>query len=313
VFNARFSEKIRALQEGPLAASGIDMLQVNMGYRCNLACKHCHVQGGIDRQESMSRETVEAVLNVLRDRRITTVDITGGAPELNPHFRYLVEEAENAGCHVVVRTNLSIFYDKGMEDLFDFYRGRCVEIVASLPSCHAGNVDRVRGNGVFEKSIAALRELNRLGYGADNGRKMNLVYNPAGAFLPPAQSSLEAEYKEELSAGFGITFHRLYTFANMPIGRFRQFLIRSGNLETYMEKLIQAFNPETLCGLMCRRLVNVAWDGRLYDCDFNQMIGLNVSEGYPAMIRDFHHDRLASRKIAVDDHCFGCTAGQGST
>lgn len=311
--SARFSEKIRTLQEGPLTASGIDMLQVNVGYRCNLACKHCHVQGGADRQEAMSRETVDAVLNVVRDGRIKTVDITGGAPELNPHFRYLVEEAQNAGCNVVVRTNLSIFYEEGMEDLFDFYGKKHIELVASLPSCHGENVDRVRGNGVFEKSISALRRLNCLGYGADNGRTLNLVYNPAGAFLPPAQFSLEAEYKKELSSSYGITFTRLYTFANMPVGRFRQFLLRTGNFEKYMEKLIQAFNPETLCGLMCRRLVNVAWDGRLYDCDFNQMTGLGIAEGYPAMIGAFDHDRLASRKIVVDDHCFGCTAGQGST
>ena len=313
MFNARFSEKIRALQDGPLTASRIDMLQVNVGYRCNLACKHCHVQGGTDRQETMGRETVDAVLNVVRDRRIKTIDITGGAPELNPHFRHLVEEAQNAGCNVVVRTNLTIFYEEGMEDLLDFYGKKHIEIVASLPSCHVENVDRVRGGGVFEKSISALRELNSLGYGADNGRTLNLVYNPAGAFLPPAQSSLEAEYKKELSSAYGITFTSLYTFANMPVGRFRQFLLRTGNFEKYMEKLIQAFNPETLCGLMCRRLVNVAWDGRLYDCDFNQMTGLGIAEGYPAMIRDFDHDRLASRKIAVDDHCFGCTAGQGST
>jgi len=309
----RFSEKIQTLQEGPLTAAGIDMLQVNLGYRCNLACKHCHVEGGPDRQEVMSRDTVDAVLKVIRNGGIKTVDITGGAPELNPHFCFLVAGAEITGCHVVVRTNLSIFYEKGMEDLFDVYDGKHIEIVASLPSCHGENVDRVRGNGVFDRSISALRKLNSLGYGADNGRKLNLVYNPAGAFLPPEQSSLEAEYKKELSSAFGITFNSLYTFANMPVGRFRQFLLRSGNFEKYMEKLIQAFNPETLCGLMCRRLVNVAWDGRLYDCDFNQMTGLGVAEGYPAMIMDFDYDRLASRNIAVGDHCFGCTAGRGST
>ena len=308
-----FHEKIRAVQDGPLTASGIDVLQVNVGYRCNLACKHCHVQAGADRQEAMNRDIVDAVLAVVHDGRIKTVDITGGAPELNPQFRYLVEGVEDAGCQVVVRTNLSIFYEKGMEDLFDFYARGHMELVASLPSCQGEHVDRVRGTGVFDKSIAALRRLNSLGYGVDNGRTLNLVYNPAGAFLPPAQSSLEAEYKKQLGSAFGVTFNRLYTFANMPVGRFRQFLFRSGNFETYMEKLMQAFNPETLCGLMCRRLVSVAWDGRLYDCDFNQMTGLAIAEGYPAMIGDFDHDRLASRKIAVDDHCFGCTAGQGST
>lgn len=313
MYSARFSEKINTLLGDPLTASGIDMLQVNVGYRCNLACKHCHVQGGADRQEAMSRETVDAVLNVVRDGRIKTVDITGGAPELNPQFRYLVEEVTKAGCQVTVRTNLAIFYEQGMEDLFDFYEDTSPELVASLPYYRNENVDRVRGNGVFQKSISALKRLNNIGYGRGNGRRLNLVYNPAGAFLPPAQSFLEAEYKKELSSVYGITFTGLYTFANMPVGRFRQFLLRTGNFEKYMEKLIQAFNPETLCGLMCRRLVNVGWDGRLYDCDFNQMTGLGIAEGYPAMIRDFDHDRLDSREIVVDGHCFGCTAGQGST
>jgi radical SAM/Cys-rich protein len=309
----RFTEKISGLPQAPLTAAGIEMLQVNVGYRCNLACKHCHVQGGPGRQEMMSRATVDVLLSVIRSGRVRTVDITGGAPELNPHFRLLVEEAEKAGCHVVVRTNLAIFHEEGMEDLFDFHGGRCTEIVASLPYYRGETVDRVRGNGVFDRSIATLRKLNSLGYGRDAGRRLNLVYNPAGAFLPPSQSSLEAEYRKELYGGFGISFNSLYVFANMPVGRFRQFLIRTGNFEKYMERLVQAFNPETLCGLMCRRMVNVGWDGRLYDCDFNQMIGLGIAEGYPRNIADFDFDRLASRRIAVDDHCFGCTAGQGST
>ena len=309
----RFGDRIQALQETPLTASGIDILQVNVGYRCNLACKHCHVEGRPGRSEMMSRETIDSVLAVVHAGRIKTVDITGGAPELNPHFPVLVEEIVRARCHVVVRTNLAIFFEEGMEHLFSWYDRDQIEIVASFPSCRSEQVERVRGNGIFEKSVAALRKLNCLGYGRDKGRKLNLVYNPAGAFLPPEQSSLESEYKKELHSAFGITFHRLYTFANMPVGRFRQFLFRSGNFATYMEKLRQAFNPGTLCGLMCRRMVNVAWDGRLYDCDFNQMIGLGIAEDYPAMIKDFDHDRLAARKISVDDHCFGCTAGQGST
>lgn len=309
----RFSEKIQTVQDTPLTATGIEMLQVNVGYRCNLACKHCHVEGGPERQEVMDRVTVDAVLKVMRSGSIKALDITGGAPELNPHFRYLVEEAQNAGCHVVVRTNLAIFFEGGMEDLFAWYdRGR-VELVASLPSCRHEQVDRVRGKGIFEKSITALKRLNSLGYGFDNGRKLNLVYNPAGAFLPPEQSSLEAEYRKELLSAYGITFTMLYTFANMPIGRFRQFLLRTGNLDMYMAKLVDAFNPQTLCGLMCRRLLNVGWDGRLYDCDFNQMTGIGVTEGCPTVLSHFDHGRLASRRIAVDDHCFGCTAGQGST
>ncbi|HYQ48058.1 MAG TPA: arsenosugar biosynthesis radical SAM (seleno)protein ArsS [Thermodesulfovibrionales bacterium] len=309
----RFSEKIQTVQGDPLTATGIDMLQVNMGYRCNLSCKHCHVEGGPGRQEIMGRETADAVLRVMRSGKIRTLDITGGAPELNPHFRYLAEEAQNAGCHVVVRTNLAIFFEEGMEDLFGWYDRMGFELVASLPSCRQEQVDRVRGSGVFEKSIAALKDLNSLGYGTGNGRSLNLVYNPAGAFLPPEQMSLEGEYRKELHSAFGITFNRLYTFANMPIGRFRQFLLRTGNFEMYMAKLVDAFNPQTLCGLMCRRLLNVGWDGRLYDCDFNQMTGAGLTEGGPSVIGDFDHERLASRRIAVDDHCFGCTAGQGST
>ena len=309
----RFSDTIAGIQPAPLTATGIDMLQVNVGYKCNLACKHCHVRGGPDRQETMDRATVDALLAVLKGGRIGAVDITGGAPELNPHFRILVEESEKAGCRVVVRTNLAIFYEEGMEDLFDFYEGRRAGIVASLPYYRGGTVDRVRGSGVFDRSIAALRTLNSLGYGRDAGKTLNLVYNPAGAFLPSSQSSLEAEYRKELYEGFGISFNSLYVFANMPVGRFRQFLLRSGNFEKYMDRLVAAFNPATLCGVMCRRMVNVGWDGRLYDCDFNQMIGLGIAEGYPGTIADFDFDGLASRKIAVDDHCFGCTAGQGST
>ncbi len=308
-----FAEKIQSLQGAPLTASGIDMLQVNLGYLCNLSCRHCHVQGGPDRDEIMDAATVAAVVDVLRQGEIGTVDLTGGAPELNPHFRHLIAEATSAGCHVVVRTNLAVFFEAGMDDLGELYAGRQVEVVASLPYYRGDNVDRVRGAGVFLKSIEALRRLNALGYGRGSGLKLNLVHNPAGAFLPPDQATLEAEYRKHLHANFGVAFDSLYAFANMPIGRYRQYLISSGNFERYMQKLRDAFNPETLCGLMCRRLVNVGWDGRLYDCDFNQMAGLGIADGRPGHIRDFSVDRLASRKIAVDDHCFGCTAGQGST
>lgn len=309
----RFTEKLGSLQKEPLTASCIDTLQVNVGYRCNLACKHCHVEGGPDRTEVMSSETIDAVLAAMHSGRMQTLDITGGAPELNPHFPLLAEEALNAGCRVIVRTNLAICFEEGMEDLFAWYERTPVEIVASLPSCRPEQVDRVRGSGIFEKSIAALRKLNCLGYGGDNGRRLHLVFNPSGAFFPPEQLSLEAEYKKELFTNFGVSFNRLFTFVNMPIGRFRQFLARTGNLDKYMTELADAFNPETLCGLMCRHQISVGWDGRLYDCDFNQLTGLGIMEGYPNTIADFDRDMLAGRRIAVDDHCFGCTAGQGST
>jgi len=306
-----FEEKILTIQPVPLHATGIEILQVNLGYRCNMTCKHCHVQAGPDRDEIMDIRNIEGVLSVLKENRIKTLDITGGAPELNPGFRYLVEEARHAGCHVIARSNLTIFYEPGMEDLFDFYSRNNVEIIASLPYFREADVDNVRGNGAFRRSINTLQKLNNLGYG--NDKKLNLVYNPPGAFLPPSQAAIEEEYRRELKRNFDVSFHSLYTFANMPVGRFREFLIRSKNYDKYLRKLTDAFNPETLQGIMCRHIVNVGWDGTLYDCDFNQMSGLKVSDGYPRTIRDFDYHVLAGRRIAVDDHCYGCTAGQGST
>jgi len=309
-----FKEKILTVRSGPLHASAIDILQVNLGYQCNMACKHCHVQAGPARKEMMDREKIDDVLSILSENSIRVLDITGGAPELNPDFRYLVEQTKHIGCHVMARSNLTIFFAGGMEDLFDFYSQNNVEIIASLPYHSEAEVDKVRGNGTFRMSISALQKLNSLGYGMNTpGKKLNLVYNPQGAFLPPSQVTLEDEYRRELKRRFDISFHSLYTFANMPIGRFREFLLRSGNFEKYIKKLMDAFNPETLSGIMCRHLVNVGWDGTLYDCDFNQMIGLRVLDGYPRTIRDFDHRLLAERQIAVDDHCYGCTAGQGST
>ena len=309
-----FKEKILTVRSGPLHASGIDILQVNLGYQCNMTCKHCHVQAGPARKEMMDREKIEDVLRVLSENSIRVLDITGGAPELNSEFRYLIEQARHIGCHVIARSNLTIFYVTGMEDLFDFYSENNVEIIASLPYYSEAEVNKVRGNGTFRMSISALQKLNSLGYGMNtSGKKLNLVYNPQGAFLPPSQATLEDEYRRELKRRFDISFHSLYTFANMPIGRFREFLLRSGNFDKYINKLRDAFNPETLSGIMCRHLVNVGWDGTLYDCDFNQMIGLRLLDGSPGTIRDFDHRLLAERQIAVDDHCYGCTAGQGST
>jgi radical SAM/Cys-rich protein len=277
-----------------------------------MSCKHCHVSAGPEREEMMDQQNIEEVLKVLDESGIKLLDITGGAPELNPCFRYLVEQARRIGCHVIARSNLTIFLEKGMEDLFDFYSRNNVEIVASLPYHNEAGVDKVRGSGTFLKSISALQRLNSLGYGI-NTKRLNLVYNPQGAFLPPSQVNLEDEYRKELKRKYDVSFHSLYTFANMPIGRFREFLIRSKNYDTYMRKLKDSFNPETLSGIMCRRLLNVGWDGTLYDCDFNQMIGLRVLEAYPRTLRDFDQSLLSVRQIAVDDHCYGCTAGQGST
>jgi radical SAM/Cys-rich protein len=308
-----FKEMILDAYRQPLTAHSIDILQVNLGYRCNMACKHCHVEAKPDRSQEMNREIINAVLSAMIENNINTLDITGGEPELNPHFRYLVEEARNIGIHVIVRTNLTIFFDKGMGDLPEFYADKSVEVIASLPYYTESDVDRVRGKGTFKKCIKALQRLNGLGYGSASGdRKLNLVYNPAGAFLSPAQMALEDDFKRELDRRYGISFDKLYTFNNMPIGRFRDFLLRTNSLEKYMEKLVSSFNPETITGLMCRRLISVGWDGRLYDCDFNQMLGLNVHDVCPQHIKEFALS-LAGRTITVGEHCYACTAGQGST
>jgi radical SAM/Cys-rich protein len=308
----KFSARVLSSQSDPLAAMEIATIQVNVGYRCNLACRHCHVEGGPQRTEVMERGTVDAVLAALVNSGIGTIDITGGAPELNPHFRHLIAEARALGKHVIVRTNLAVFSDDGMAGLPEFYRDHDVELVASLPYYKEDKVDRVRGNGAFRKSIAALQRLNSLGYGSA-GRLLNLVYNPPGAFLAPDQAVLELEYKKELRDRFRISFDRLYTFTNMPIGRFREFLVRTRNLDKYLDTLARAFNPATLGNIMCRHLISVGWDGRLFDCDFNQVIGLPVHPGAPDHITGFDRAALARRVIETGDHCFGCTAGAGSS
>lgn len=309
-----FKEQLITEEKHPLVAVEINILQANLGYRCNMACKHCHVQAGPMKSEMMDRETIDAVLKILNENKIRTLDITGGAPELNPYFRFLVQEAGRIGKHVIVRSNLTIFFEEGMEDLPAFYRENNVEVIASLPYYLRDNVDRIRGDGTFQKSINALKKLNSLGYGRDSGEPLiSLVYNPQGAFLPAAQSVLEEEYKKQLRNEFNISFNNLYTFTNMPLGRFRDFLVRTGNIEKYLQKLMSSFNPATVDDIMCRHILNVGWDGRLYDCDFNQMSGLGLMPGYPQHIKDFDYRSLSRREIAVDDHCYGCTAGQGST
>jgi radical SAM/Cys-rich protein len=309
-----FGEKTRKVLHGPLVTCGVEVLQVNLGYKCNMSCKHCHVAAGPARNEEMDIRTVKEVLAVLRKNPISVLDITGGAPELNPHFRFLVTEARKAEVHVICRTNLTIFFEEGMADLPEFFRDNSLEVIASLPYYLESDVDRVRGKEAFQRSIRALEKLNSLGYGNGlPGKKLSLVYNPSGAFLPPSQCSLETEYRKELGARFGISFDELYTFANMPAGRFRDFLDRTNSLEKYIERLSSSFNPHTLDGLMCRRLISVGWDGTLYDCDFNQSAGLNINRNCPSKIRDFDYEGLAHREITTADHCYGCTAGQGST
>jgi radical SAM/Cys-rich protein len=309
-----FHDRISETLQGPLTAAGINTLQVNAGYRCNMSCGHCHVNAGPARDEVMGKETADAVLSVLEENDIATLDITGGAPELSPHFRGLVTGAKKAGRHVIVRSNLTIFFEKGYEYLPEFYRELNIEISASLPCYLESGVDRARGAGTFEKSIRALRILNGLGYGDGTGvRKLNLVYNPSGAFLAPDQKALEADYRRELAARHGVSFDHLFVFANMPVGRFRTWLDNTGAYGEYMDKLEKAFNPATLDGLMCRHLLSIGWDGIIYDCDFNQMLGLTVQSPCPQNIADFDFERLRHREIRTGDHCYGCAAGQGST
>jgi radical SAM/Cys-rich protein len=310
----KFEDKLKSIKSELLKAKDLKILQVNLGYQCNMACKHCHVSGGPERTEVMDHKTAKQVLKVLLNNDLMTLDITGGAPELNPNFRMLVTEARKSGRLVIVRTNLTIFFEEGMADLPEFYRDQQVELVASLPYYLEDGVDRVRGSGTFRKSIQALQKLKSLGYGRESsGLLLSLVYNPQGVYLAPDQHALESEYKRELQDQFGISFTRLYTFANMPIGRFKEFLVRNATLGKYMEKLAAAFNPLTLDGIMCRHLVNVGWDGRLFDCDFNQVLGIASSSDAPRHISDYEHGALSKRSIMVDDHCYGCTAGQGST
>lgn len=305
-----------------LAADGMSLrregevrtLQVNLGKLCNQACKHCHVDAGPKRTEIMTRETAQRIVAAVREFRVPLVDITGGAPELNPSFRYLVEGARAAGAHVIVRHNLTVLFEPGQEDLPEFFRQHLVEVVSSLPYFLEQQTDAQRGSGVFRKSIEALRRLNAVGYGLEESDLvLNLVYNAVGAFLPPAQGSIEADFKRELMTRHAISFNHLYTITNMPIRRFLDYLRRTGNEERYMRKLVEAFNPGAVEGLMCRGLVSVDWTGRLYDCDFNQMLELGVSPELPQMISDFEPGKFAGRKIMTGPHCFGCTAGAGSS
>ncbi len=298
----------------PLMSEGISVFQVNMGKVCNQACKHCHVGAGPGRTESMSGHIVDECLKVLKSRRYPTLDITGGAPEMNPDYRRLVETASSFGINVKTRTNLTVLIEDGYRDLPAFLANNAVEVVASLPYFSADTTDRQRGGGVFEASIEALRALNSVGYGVEgSGLKLFLVYNPCGAFLPPPQRAIEADFRKELKKRHGVSFTGLFTITNMPVGRFLDFLNVSGNLPGYMERLKSSYNPAAALNVMCRNTISVAWDGSLYDCDFNQMLGLKCAFGVPDHITEFDHERLSVRRIVTGPHCYGCTAGAGSS
>ena len=309
-----FGDALAQAGHDPLITTAVSILQMNVGKRCNQACHHCHVDAGPDRTEVMPAEVVDACLRFLEASDIPTLDITGGAPELHPAFRDIVGRARAAGRHVIDRCNLTITRLPAYADLPEFLAEHDVEVIASLPSFAAKQTDAQRGAGVFEDSIAALRHFNALGYGVEgSGLVLNLVTNPVGAFLPGSQRSLEADWKRELQRRHGITFNNLYTITNMPISRFLQFLLDSGNLQAYMDRLVTAFNPAAVEGLMCRYTLSVGWDGRLYDCDFNQMIELGTAAGAPRTIFEATPESLAARRITIGPHCFGCTAGAGSS
>lgn len=309
-----FDEALRDAGLFPLTATGVEVLQVNVGKLCNQTCKHCHVDAGPDRREVMTRETAEACIEALRRHAIDCLDITGGAPELNPNFRWMVEQASALGRRVIDRCNLTILTVPSQADLADFLAANRVEVVASLPYFLEQQTDAQRGEGVFWRSIEGLRKLNSLGYGVPGrGLTLNLVYNPVGAFLPPAQEAVEADFRRELERRYGVVFTSLFTITNMPISRYLEFLVRTGNYEPYMKRLAGAFNPVAASRVMCRNMVSVSWDGRLFDCDFNQMLDLPLRHGAGEHIRDFDAETLDARRIATARHCFGCTAGSGSS
>jgi radical SAM/Cys-rich protein len=308
-----FDEKLNSCGVELISAE-IETLQVNVGKLCNQACKHCHVDASPKRTEIMARETVEACLDVLRKYKIPLLDITGGAPEMIPDFRYFVTEAGKTGTKIIVRHNLTVMFEPMQEDLPEFFANNRVEVVSSLPYFLAQQTDAQRGTGVFDKSIEAIKRLNSVGYGIENTNLiLNLVYNPVGAFLPPPQAAIEADFKREMKARYNLFFNNLYTITNMPIARFLDYLRRSGNEEKYMQKLVQSFNPLVVMGLMCRNTLNVDWTGKLFDCDFNQMLELPVSDEAPQTIFDFVPEKLSGREIKTAAHCFGCTAGAGSS
>lgn len=311
-----FSDKLSVIGHQPLKVKPVEIFQLNIGKLCNQTCAHCHVDAGPDRkEENMDRATLERCLEIIAAvPSIHTVDITGGAPEMNPHFRWFVEEVSALGKQVIDRCNLTILRaNPKYHDLPEFFAKHKVQVVSSLPYFSKKRTDSQRGDGVFEDSIAALKMLNEVGYGKEGtGLELHLVYNPSGAFLPAGQATLQAEFKRQLKRKYDIDFNMLFAITNLPIARFLDYLLESGNYEEYMEKLVEAYNPGTVDGLMCRNTLSVSWDGYIYDCDFNQMLDLKVASS-SQHINDFDLDALNERAVVVNQHCFGCTAGAGSS
>lgn len=311
-----FATKLRQADLFPLRPTHIEILQINVGKMCNQTCKHCHVDAGPDRKEIMTRETMQSCLEVIKNGSFTSIDITGGAPEMNPNFRWFIEEirAIDQSIRIIVRCNLTIIVaNPSYHSLPDFYKKHNIEVASSLPYFSALRTDSQRGEGVFDRSIRALRMLNEVGYGKEGTNLiLDLVYNPSGAFLPGDQGSLEREFKKKLKESYGIEFNKLFTITNLPISRFLDYLLSSGNYESYMEKLITSFNPIAATGVMCRNTISVGWDGHLYDCDFNQMLDMKL-DAPTDHISSWNTHLLTNREIQINQHCFGCTAGAGSS
>ena len=310
-----FKDKLVETGQAPLRPKKLEILQINVGYMCNQVCEHCHVDAGPDRKEIMTRETMEECLEVIRNTGAHTLDLTGGAPEMNPNFRWFVEEASKAGIQdFIVRSNLTIIRaNKKYHDLPEFFKKHNIHVVSSMPHYTRGKTDKQRGNGVFDKSIEALKQLNAVGYGlAGSSLRLDLVYNPSGAFLPADQTALENDFKKALKEDFDIDFHNLFAITNLPISRFLDYLIASDNYEDYMYALVEAFNPAAVENVMCTNTLSVSWDGWLYDCDFNQMLDLKV-QSKVNHIRDYNESLLENREIFISQHCYGCTAGSGSS
>ena len=312
----KFKDQLKSIGLKELKPDTLEIFQINLGYMCNQTCKHCHVDAGPDRKEIMTRDTMQQCISVIKEHQFPTVDLTGGAPELNPEFRWFVEELTKAGVkEIIVRCNLTIILaNQKFHDLPEFFAKHKIRVVSSLPFYDASKTDRQRGNGVFDKSIKALQLLNAVGYGKpETGLVLDLVYNPAGAFLPPDQMALEQEFKSKLKEDFDIVFDHLLCITNLPISRFLDYLIRSENYEEYMEKLVLAFNPTAIDGVMCKNTISIDWQGYMYDCDFNQMLNIKTASNAGQHISEFDLSKLKNREIKISQHCYGCTAGAGSS
>lgn len=310
-----FASALKNAKAYPLQPNPVEILQINLGYMCNQVCAHCHVDAGPDRKEIMSKATMQLCLDALKKSSVHTLDLTGGAPEMHPHFRWFVEEAHKMGVQdFIVRSNLTIILaNKKFYDLPQFFKKHNIHVVSSMPHWTSDKTDKQRGKGVFNTSIEALKMLNNVGYGLKNSTlKLDLVYNPSGAFLPGDQNSLEQDFKKALFEDFGIEFHQLFAITNLPISRFLDYLLASENYEDYMYTLVEAFNPKAVDNVMCKNTISVGWDGFLYDCDFNQMLNLNL-KGSVGHIKDFDENHLKKRHIQINQHCYGCTAGAGSS